>query len=312
MKKIRLKVGTRGSSLALTQTAFVVRSLRRKFPSLEIETVTLQTAGDKITNVPLAQIGSKGVFIKEIEDALLQGKIDLAVHSLKDLTTDLPQGLALGAALKREDPRDCLVSKRYKSLVSLPEGARVGTSALRRGAQILALRPNLRVQNLRGNLDTRLRKLKEGNYDAIVIAHAGVKRLYGASRDPELNFSVVPYSQILPAVGQGILAIEIRKSDPEAETLVRSLNDPGSYRAALAERAFLRQCEGGCQVPIGVRTRIVGKRIEMEGVIASLEGKNVVRRSAGGSILSPEDVGVRLAEKILSCGGREILETIRS
>lgn len=310
MKTVR--VGTRGSLLALTQTRSVVRALKRKFPGLRAEVKVIQTTGDRRKKLPLSRIGTKGLFTKEIEQGLLAGHIDLAVHSLKDLPTDLPKGLEIGAVLKREDPRDCLIVLRPRTLKTLPAGSRVGTSSLRRQAQIAALRPDLRIENLRGNLDTRLRKLRQGDYDAIVVAQAGLKRLSGKVRLKGLAVHRIPEAQMLPAVGQGSLAVEIRSGDAAASHLASRLNHGPSELRSRAERSFLAVLQGGCQVPIGVRSQIRGKKICLEGVIASPSGRESVRLKLEGSADLPEAAGERLARNLLKSGGRRILAEVRS
>lgn len=302
-----LKVGTRGSALALVQTEGAAAALLKIFPDLLIETVRIKTTGDKILDAPLSKIGAKSLFTKEIEEALLDGKIDLAVHSLKDLPTEVPSGLEIGAVLEREDPRDCLVANKRMSLEDLPKGAKVGTSSLRRAAQILALRPDIRVENLRGNLDTRLKKIEEGAFDAIVVAQAGLTRL-----NAKVTASPIPFEEMLPAVGQGFVAIEIRSDDARTKKIVEPLNDGQAQIAALCERAFLRTLEGGCQVPIGALAIVEGPQIRLEGLISSLDGKIRYRDKIAGAAKDCEQVGINLAKKLLSKGGDKILESIRS
>lgn len=312
-----VKVGTRGSALALAQTRSVQLALKKKYPRLQIETAVIKTTGDKIKDVPLSQIGMKALFIKEIEDSLLRGEIDFAVHSLKDLPTEVPDGLGLGAVMKREDPHDCLISYGNYSLKTLPRHARVGTSSLRRKAQILSLRPDLQVESLRGNLDTRIQKLQQKSYDAIVVAWAGVKRLKAARRfklSPrgEIKISKIPFAEMLPAVGQGSLAIEIRENDPAVESLVRALQHRPSYLRAVCERAFLRTLQGGCQVPVGVISELKGKKIILEGMIADLTGRQVIRKKLSMQADQAEELGNQLALQLLNAGGEKILDGIRS
>jgi hydroxymethylbilane synthase len=310
----KIKVGSRGSLLAMAQAELVVSSLKEKFPSLEIEAVTIKTTGDKIQDSPLSKIGTKSLFTKEIEEALMENKIDLAVHSLKDLPTEIPEVLALGAVTEREDPHDCLISSQGWTLKTLPQGARMGTSSLRRQAQILSLRCDLIVESLRGNLDTRIRKLQQGRFDAIVVAKAGVKRL-GKSLSMEgkgLVLKMIPYAEMLPAVGQGSLAIEVRKSDSETGSIVKALNHGVSYAVALCERAFLAALQGGCQVPIGALAEASEGTLFLEGVIVSLQGDKVVRDKTSGHIDRSVDLGDELGKRLLGKGGKEILESIRS
>lgn len=315
-----VRIGTRASALALAQTETVLGKLKKKFPKLSFQTVAIKTTGDKVTEVALSQIGGKGLFIKELEEALLDEKIDLAVHSLKDLPTELPEELTIGAVLKREDAHDSLVSLSAKSLKELPKNAKIGTSSLRRQAQILWMRPDLQVENLRGNLDTRIRHLQEGRYDAIVVASAGLKRLYkrlpqslaGDGSLDKLKISKIPFSQMLPAAGQGALAIEIRARDEQTALLVQSLHHPPSAIAVSAERKFLEVLEGGCQVPIGIATKIIGKKIVMEGMIAAPNGKEMLRQKISAPTSDAKETGEKLARLLLVSGGKEILKKILS
>lgn len=308
-----LRVGTRGSLLALAQTGSVVDAIRGKFPGMTVETVRIKTTGDKIVDSPLFRIGVKSLFTKEIEEAILDKKVDLAVHSLKDLPTEVPPGLAIGAVLEREDPRDCLISSGGWTLRTLPQKARVGTSSLRRQAQILALRPDLQVENLRGNLDTRMRKLEDGVCEAIVLAVCGVGRLNSTfeSRGGKFFLNVIPYEEMLPAVGQGSLAIEVRQDDEEVLSIVRDFEHGPSRTAASCERSFLKTLQGGCQIPVGVRSEVRGKNLSVEGLIASLRGEKIVRDNVSGSADSAEALGEDLAIRLLRSGGDRILESIR-
>ena len=302
-----LKLGTRASALALAQAEFVAGGIRRNFPGLSIETVRIKTTGDNILDAPLSKIGAKSLFTKEIEEALQDGRIDLAVHSLKDLPTEVPRGLEIGAVLERQDPRDCLVADKRTSLKELPKSAKVGTSSLRRAAQILALRPDIRIENLRGNLDTRLKKIAEGGFDAIVVALAGLARL-----NSNATASPIPFEEMLPAVGQGFLGIEIRSGDAKTQKAVAPLNDRNAWTAAMCERAFLRTLEGGCQVPIGAFAAVEGPDIRLEGIISSLDGREHYRGKAAGAAKDCEQVGIDLAKKLLALGGGKILESIRN
>ncbi|OGR94016.1 MAG: hydroxymethylbilane synthase [Elusimicrobia bacterium RIFCSPLOWO2_01_FULL_64_13] len=307
-----LKAGTRGSLLALTQTESVAGEVRRLFPGTRVEVVRIKTTGDKITDAPLSKIGGKNLFTKEIEEALLGRKIDFAVHSLKDVPTDLPEGLAIGAVLERRDAHDCLISKKGRDIRSLPERARVGTSSLRRQAQILAIRPDLRLQNLRGNLDTRLKKLEEGSYDAIVAAACGLGRLAAELKDRlgKLTLRVIPYEDMLPAVGQGFLAVEMRSGDAKVGEMLAALEHGPSRAAADCERAFLKTLQGGCQVPIGALAEVRGEELVLEGLVASLDGKKILRDRSLGPLRSSEEIGAALAEKLLRSGGDRILDAI--
>jgi hydroxymethylbilane synthase len=297
-----LRLGTRKSKLALWQANFVKEKLEAL--GCKVELVPITTTGDKILDAPLAKIGGKGLFVKEIENALLAGEIDLAVHSLKDVPITIPEGLTLSAITEREEPYDVLISRNGKKLEELPSGAVVGTSSLRRQVQIKRRRRDLKVEILRGNVDTRLRKLKEGLYDAIVLAYAGVKRM-GLSGE---------ISQVLedfiPAVGQGSLAIETRAEDKRVINFVKVLNHQESWLRAVCERAFLRELQGGCQVPIGAYAWIEGDRIKIKGFISDLEGERFLEGYEEGGLQEAEEVGKRLAQRLLREGGEEILKEI--
>lgn len=307
MKKQKIKIGTRGSKLALWQTSYLAEKLREQNPDLVIEIVTIVTTGDKILDVPLAKIGGKGLFTNEIERAILAGEVDMAVHSLKDLPTELPSGLIIGALSKRGEVRDALVSRSGKTLAALPSGAKIGTSSLRRRAQLLAFRPDLCISDLRGNIDTRLRKLANGDYDALILAAAGLIRLDHHSEITEL----LPPDIMLPAVGQGVLAVEARADDTEILHLLQGINDRTAAITAAAERAFLQRLEGGCQVPVGVFAELVAGELNVTGIIASLDGAKVIRRSRRGDPECAIKVGTVLAEELLSSGGSDILAEIR-
>lgn len=307
MKKQKIKIGTRGSKLALWQASYLAEKLREQNPDLVIEIVTIVTTGDKILDVPLAKIGGKGLFTNEIERAILAGEVDMAVHSLKDLPTELPSGLIIGALSKRGEVRDALVSRSGKTLAALPSGAKIGTSSLRRRAQLLAFRPDLCVSDLRGNIDTRLRKLANGDYDALILAAAGLIRLDRHSEITEL----LPPDIMLPAVGQGVLAVEARADDTEILHLLQGINDRTAAITAAAERAFLQRLEGGCQVPVGVFAELVAGELNVTGIIASLDGAKVIRRSRRGDPECAIKVGTVLAEELLSSGGSDILAEIR-
>jgi hydroxymethylbilane synthase len=266
----------------------------------------IQTSGDKILDVPLAKIGGKGLFVKEIEEALLRGEIDLAVHSMKDVPTQLPEGLDILCVPPREDPRDALISHQSVSFDQLKSGARVGTSSLRRQAQLLYHRPDFTIEMLRGNLDTRLRKLREGQYDAIVLAAAGLRRL---GWDKEVT-EYLPTERSLPAIGQGALGIEGRRDDAFLRTLIAKLEHPPTRTAILAERALLQRLEGGCQVPIAAHARLKGDRLELEGMIASVDGHRMIRDQVEGPADNPQALGLELAERLLAQGGDKILDVI--
>jgi len=302
-----VRIGTRGSALALWQANHVRDEFARRH-GVETELVRIQTSGDRLQTVSLAQIGAegsaKGIFIKELEDALLAGTVDIAVHSMKDVPTETPAGLVFAAIMRREDPRDCLISRSNRSLKGLPAGARIGTSSLRRQAQLRHVRPDLVVADLRGNVDTRLRKLAEGGFDAIVLAMAGVNRL-GAS---DKVTQIFKQDVMLPAVGQGALGIEVRANDSDAMALAASLDDSETRVCVTAERALLRELEGGCQVPVGTWARIgQSGEIEMEAGVFSPDGREAVRRSDHGAHGDAEAIGVRLGSALIEAGADKIL-----
>jgi hydroxymethylbilane synthase len=307
LKKDRVVIGTRGSKLALWQAEWVKSELEKKYPDLTVELLRIKTTGDKITDVPLAQVGGKGLFVKEIEEALLDGRADLAVHSMKDVPTEFPEGLHLTAIAEREDPRDALISAGVL-LKDLPEGAKVGTSSLRRQAQLLNIRPDLEIAQLRGNLDTRLRKLDEGQYDAIILAGAGVRRLGWDERITEL----LPPEIFLPAIGQGAIGIETRTSDDEINGLVAFFDHRETSLAVRAERALLKRLEGGCQVPIAAYGTVSkdGNELSLTGLVASTDGQTIIKDSLCGSAAEPEALGTRLAEVLLGKGAWEILKEL--
>jgi hydroxymethylbilane synthase len=301
-----LRIGTRGSLLALTQSNTVKAILEQSWPECRVELSIIKTIGDKILDVPLAKVGGKGLFVKELEDALLDGSVDLAVHSMKDVPAELPQGLEIGAIPRREDPRDVLISREGNNLSSLPSGARVGTSSLRRAAQILNLRPDLEIHNLRGNLDTRLRKLQEGRYDAIILAAAGIHRMGWRDR---ITVYLNP-TDFLPAIGQGALGIEARSVDDEIRKLLAPLHDPDTAVAVQAERSFLKKLEGGCQVPIAGYAQVVGEQVELTGLVASLDGQQIYRRTRSSAKEEAESLGRGLAQELLDAGAADVLEEV--
>lgn len=304
--KTNLIIGTRQSLLAMWQSNYIAGRLREEYPGCEVTLKKIVTKGDRILDVPLAKIGGKGLFTKEIEQELLDGTIDLAVHSLKDMPTVLPEGLCLTAITERANSGDAFVSNKYNSIEELPEGSVLGTSSLRRRAQLLARRPDLKIVDLRGNVDTRLKKLDEGQMDAIILAAAGLTRLGHADRIKE----IIPQSYCLPAVGQGALAIECRTDNFKVRQMLDFLNDTATKQATDAERAFLGLLEGGCQVPIGVHAEVNEGRIAMEAVIASLDGSTVLRDTAEGNAADAVTLGRALGQKMLDNGGREILAAI--
>lgn len=305
-----LRIASRGSELALWQSRAVQAALRAADPALAVEIDVVKTTGDVIQDVPLAKIGDKGLFTKELDAALLAGAADLAVHSLKDVPTRLPHGLVLAAVTEREDPRDVLLLPPggTGNLASLPAGARVGTSSLRRRAQLQALRPDLAVLDLRGNLNTRLAKLDRGDYDAIVLAAAGVLRLGWTDR-------IAAYLDApawLPAVGQGALAVVARADRTDVVERLRMLHDARSAACTAAERALLRALEGGCQVPIGALGRVEGDRVVLHGLVAELDGGRILRVEEAGPVDEAEAVGRRAADALLEEGAGAILDGIRA
>jgi hydroxymethylbilane synthase len=296
-----LIIGSRGSQLALWQARWI--QARMQGFGVESRIEIIHTTGDKITDVALSKVGTKGLFTKEIEEALLGGAIDLAVHSLKDMPTDLPAGLTLAAIPEREDPRDALVGR---SLAALAGKARVGTSSLRRTAQLRTRRPDLEIENIRGNVDTRLRKLDEGQFDAIVLASAGLRRLGWENRITELLDPDV----MCPAVGQGALAVETREDGGAAQEIAARLEHRDSRIAVTAERAVLRALGGGCQVPMGAYATVAGDVVHVRAIIVSPDGSQMIRKEAQGAASDSERIGVALGEELLADGGRQILEAV--
>lgn len=357
MKTDKITIGTRGSKLALWQAEFVKSELQRLNPGLDIELNKIKTTGDKILDVPLSNVGGKGLFVKEIEEALLRSEADIAVHSMKDVPTEFPDGLHLAVICEREDPRDAFIAQmrshrgelppdsggfteknaatkfKIQTFNELPLGAKIGTSSLRRSSQLLHVRPDLKIEQLRGNLDTRLRKLDEGRFDAIILAAAGVKRLGWENRITE----VLPFNVSLPATGQGAIGIECRTNDEFINRLIEPLNHAETSICVGAERAFLRRLAGGCQVPIAAHARIVVKDIPlhtslgkggnragvrsklrnsnsviliMDGLVGSISGERMIRGHIEGKPEDAEKLGFVLAEDVLSKGAKEILDEV--
>lgn len=298
-----LVIGTRGSKLALVQTEMIRAALRAAHPGLEVGVETITTRGDVILDRPLSAIGDKGLFVTEIEDALRAGRVDLAVHSAKDLPSELPPDMTLAACPPREDPRDALLSREGHTLADLPTGARVGTSSLRRTCQLRLLRPDLEIVDLRGNVDTRLRKLHEGQYDAIVLAAAGLRRLGLAEHVTEW----LSPEQMLPAVAQGSLGIEARAGDAATQALLDALDDRTTHLAVAAERAFLARIGGGCQVPVAALASLEGGTLHLSGLIGARDGR-AVRGQRSGPCVEPFALGAALADELLDSGGRDLLE----
>jgi len=302
-----LRLGTRGSKLALWQAEYVARELSSHLAGVEIKIVTIKTKGDKIMDVPLAQIGDKGLFTHEIENELLNGKIDMAVHSMKDLPSLLGEGLCLGAVLPRENPQDVLISTRHQSLAALPAGAVIGTSSLRRAAQLKKLRPDIKLVNMRGNVETRIRKMQEQGLDGIILAYAGVKRL---GYDKFIR-EIIAAQDILPAVGQGAVAIELRSDDQATSRLVQTINDYDTWLETTAERAFLARLEGGCQVPIACLARKEEEQVRINGLVASLDGSKMYKAATECGFDDVAASGRQLAEQLLAMGADKILDEIR-
>jgi hydroxymethylbilane synthase len=314
MKSKQIRIGSRGSELALWQARWVQRELLQHFKKLDVTVQIIKTKGDKILDSPLSKIGDKGLFTREIEQALLSGEIDLAVHSLKDLPTELPEGLTIGAICKREDVRDVFIPHPHntqKKLLDQPFGAKVATGSLRRKCQLLNLRRDFDIIDIRGNLNTRLKKLEESDWSGMILARAGVVRLGWEERIGE----TIGPDVILPAVGQGALAVEIREDDTNVASVVTPLNHVPTTQAVLAERAVLRTLEGGCQVPIGTygRIEVKGDRemLLLDAIVGSLDGRTIVRGKIHGSVDEPELLGESLARTLLRSGADAILREIR-
>ncbi len=304
--KDKLVIATRKSQLALWQAEWVKSELEKRYPGMTVELDKIVTKGDKITDVPLAQVGGKGLFTKEIEEALLSGEADLAVHSMKDVPTVFPDGLDLLCITEREDPRDVVISASGQGLMELPEGATVGTSSLRRRAQVKHVRPDIEIQDLRGNIDTRLRKAKEGMYGAVILAGAGIRRMGWAD---EITEYIQP-DIMLPAIGQGALGIETRIDDEEVNELVSFFDHFETSTAVKAERALLLRLEGGCQVPIAAFATIAGDELRLKGLVASVNGETIVKEAIIGSTKDAEALGTKLAESLLKNGAYEILKEL--
>jgi hydroxymethylbilane synthase len=299
-----IRIGTRGSLLALTQSNWIKGLIEEQYPETTVELIKIITKGDKILDVPLAKVGGKGLFVKEIEDALLNHEADIAVHSMKDVPAELPEGLHIGIITRRENPFDVFISAKAKTVRDLPQGAKVGTSSLRRKSQLASIRPDLVIEDLRGNLDTRLRKLDEGQYDAIILAAAGLNRLKLSERASS-HFSE---EEMIPAVAQGAVGIELRTSDRELLNGLMFMDHRETTICVIAERAYLHRLEGGCQVPIAGFARLdQGGQLVMQGMIASVDGERILKKSLSGRRVDAAAIGVQLAESLLDMGGREIL-----
>ncbi len=308
----KIVIGTRGSKLALWQAEWIKSELERAHKGLEVSLQIIKTTGDKILDVPLAQVGGKGLFVKEIEEAMLRNEVDIAVHSMKDVPTDIPEGLHLAVITKREDPRDAFITRKENGtwkiarFEDLPKGATVGTSSLRRSTQLLSKRPDLKIEQLRGNVDTRLRKLDEGQFDAIILATAGVKRLGWEDRITE----VIPADISLPAIGQGAVGIECRIGDRFVHEMICVLNHAETEVCVRAERAFLRKLEGGCQVPIAAYATLDNGNLKIDGLVGNVEGTKIVKGHIEGPEEDHKKLGTSLAEDLLSRGAKEILDEV--
>ena len=301
-----LKIATRNSPLALWQAEHVKQQLIDLYPDLNVELVSMTTEGDRFLDAPLIAVGGKGLFIKELEQALLNGEADIAVHSMKDVTIDLPDDLAMPVIMKREDVRDVFISNNYKQIEDLPDGAVLGTSSLRRQSQVKALRPGIVLKDLRGNVGTRLRKLDEGEYDAIMLAAAGIIRLGLKERITQL----IPESVLLPAIGQGAIGIECRAGDTEVHELIAPLNDRDTSLCVETERAFSRRLFGGCQLPIAGQASITGNQINLIGLVARTDGTEVIKSELSGDLTERDEIGTTLAETLLERGADEILKEL--
>jgi len=301
-----LRIATRKSQLALWQANYVSSMLQHHHPELKIELVTMTTQGDKILDTPLAKVGGKGLFVKELETGMLEGRADIAVHSMKDVPVEFPSGLHLPVICLREDPRDAFVSNNYKSLEALPQGARLGTSSLRRQSQIAALRPDLKIVDLRGNVNTRLQKLDDGEYDAIILAAAGLKRLEFDDRITQFIGTDV----CLPAIGQGAVGIECRSDDARVNNLIAPLTDKKTLIRVRAERAMNARLQGGCQVPIAGYAEFEHGLVMLRGLVGSVDGKEIIRGDIAGSPDNAEELGMVLAEDLLSRGADKILNEL--
>jgi len=300
-------IGTRGSALALWQAHAVESILRSNYPDLTVRLEIINTTGDKILDTALSAIGDKGLFTKELESALLDHRADIAVHSLKDMQTRLPDGLTLASVTERERAEDVLVAREGLTLETLPEGATVATGSLRRRAQLLGLRPDLRIVDVRGNVQTRLKKYHDNGWDGMILAYAGLHRLELSEEIAQ----VIPTSVMIPAVGQAALGIEAREEDEETLELLRGIEHAETRACIEAERALLRRLEGGCQVPIGAHATLKGDRLTLHAVIASIDGARVIRDSAEGSVDDADRIGTELGNRLHDVGGEEILEEIR-
>ncbi len=306
MPENSIRIATRKSPLAMWQAEHVAAALKEAHDGLVVEIIGMSTQGDKILDTPLAKIGGKGLFVKELEQRMLSGDADIAVHSMKDVPVELPDGLHLAAVLKREDPRDAFVSNDHASIAVLPEGARVGTSSLRRQCQLADRRPDLEILPLRGNVNTRLRKLDEGEYDAVILAAAGLLRLGFAER---IRAFIAP-EESLPAIGQGAIGIECRADDERVNGLLEALHDVPTAACVSAERALNERLQGGCQVPIAGHATLDGERLFLRGLVGNVDGSEIIRAEGVGDSNSPDDIGHAVAGELLDHGAGEILKAL--
>ncbi|KXG43027.1 hydroxymethylbilane synthase [Tepidibacillus infernus] len=300
-------VGSRKSQLALTQTEWVIEKLKKLYPNIRFEIKEIVTKGDKILDVTLSKVGGKGLFVKEIEQALLDGEIDFAVHSMKDMPAEMAEGLTIGAVPEREDPRDCLISNQDYTIETLPIGAKVGTSSLRRAAQIVAYRPDLKIESIRGNVNTRLSKLETDGLNAIILAAAGLKRMNWQDR-------ITQYLDVdlcLPAVGQGALGIQVRENDQETIQMLQYIDDQETRMIISAERALLHHLQGGCQIPIGAYARWQNDQIHLVGMVAAVDGKRILKAEATGSKEEAVSLGIKVANQLLQQGADQILAEVK-
>lgn len=307
MNKNTIKIGTRGSKLALWQAETVKSELEKAHPNLQFELEIIKTKGDKILDVALSKIGDKGLFTKEIEQALYDQTIDLAVHSLKDLPTELPENLIIGGMLKRAEVRDVFISKDGRKLADFTAKDKIATSSLRRQSQLLHFNPDLQIVDIRGNVETRLKKMNDGHCDALIMAAAGILRLGYEDVITEMLDTEI----MLPAISQGAIAIEIREDDERIQLLVDTITDEATRATTLAERSLLRELEGGCQVPVGCYSEVKGNQIKLTGMVASLDGTKRIRKSVEASLEEASEKAIELAQAILDDGGKEILDSIR-
>ena len=303
---MNIKIGTRGSKLAMTQANFVAGCLKQIAPEMSTEICVIKTTGDIMQDVSLLNIGGKGVFVKEIEDALASGAIDLAVHSMKDVPTENPEGLKFAAILPREDARDILVSRGNRKIEFMPKGAKIGTGSMRRASQILAIMPDITIVPLRGNLDTRLKKIETENLAGVILAAAGMKRMGFAEKISQY----LPIETMLPAVGQGALGLEIRDNDEPLKNILAKLNHEPTQKEVTAERAYLRALGGGCRLPIAAFAKIDGGQLSLEGLVAAPQGSNIIRDKVKGDPSEAEELGGKLAEIILERGGKKLLDLV--